>query len=83
MDRPARSIYRRRTRYRSYLEDDSGTNPNPPSSAPGDQLIRIDITFTLPRRLAWLLAGIAVGNLDLPNGLLEKASTFLRVLLHS
>jgi hypothetical protein len=44
--------------------------------------VRIDVTLTLPRRLVWLLAGIAIGDLRLPDGLLEKASIVLRELLH-
>jgi hypothetical protein len=48
---------------------------------PCGQLIRIDVTFILPRRLAWLLAGVAIGNLHLPDGLLEKAGLVLRALL--
>lgn len=55
---------------------------NPQSGQPRDRLVQIDVTFILPRRLGWLLAGIAIGNLHLPNGLLEKAGIILRALLH-
>jgi len=48
---------------------------------PRDRPIRIDVTLILPRRLAWLLAGIAVGDLHLPDVLLEKATLILRALL--
>lgn len=48
---------------------------------PHDMFIQIDVTFILPRRLVWLLAGIAIGTLPLPNALLEKASLLVRVLL--
>jgi hypothetical protein len=58
-------------------------SPNPESSQPRDLLIQIDVTFTLPRRLVWLLAGLAIGNLRLPDGLLDKAGLILRALLRS
>lgn len=51
-----------------------------PGSPPA-QLIQVDVTLILPRRLAWLLAGIAIGNLHLPDGLLEKAGLILRTFL--
>jgi hypothetical protein len=47
-----------------------------------DRLVHIDVTFILPRRLAWLLAGIAVGNLRLPDGVIEAAA-FIRRLVDS
>jgi hypothetical protein len=40
--------------------------------------VRIDVTFILPRRLAWLLAGIAAGNLHLPDRLWETARLILQ-----
>lgn len=54
---------------------------NPGSGQPRDRVVQIDVTFILPRRLVWLLAGIAIGNLPLPRGLLEKASLIIRALL--
>jgi hypothetical protein len=56
-------------------------SPDPASGQPRDRLVKIDVTFILPRRLGWLLAGIAIGNLHLPGGLLEKAGILLRSLL--
>jgi hypothetical protein len=40
--------------------------------------VQIDVTFVLPRRLTWLLAGIAAGNLRLPDRLWETATLILR-----
>jgi hypothetical protein len=40
--------------------------------------IRVDVNFILPRRLAWLLAGVAAGNL--PDRLWETATLILRAL---
>jgi hypothetical protein len=54
---------------------------NPEPSRPRYPLIHIDVTFTLRRQLVWLLAGITLGNLRPPDGLLEKASLILRALL--
>lgn len=54
-------------------------SPEEDSGEPRDRLVQVDVTFILPRRLAWLLAGVAIG--DLPNGLLEKASLIVRALL--
>lgn len=56
-------------------------SPNPQPSQPRGTLIQIDVTFTPPRRLVWLLAGIAIGDLRLPDGLPEKADLVLRALL--
>jgi len=56
-------------------------SPDSEPSEPRDRLVQIDVTFILPRRLAWLLAGIAIGDLHLSNGLLEKASLILRTLI--
>ncbi|BCB73689.1 hypothetical protein GCM10022251_77230 [Phytohabitans flavus] len=56
-------------------------SPDSKAGQPRDQLIQIDVTFILPRRLPWLLAGVAIGNLRLPYTLLEKASLILRALL--
>jgi hypothetical protein len=60
---------------------DEGMSPNPESSQPRYPLIHIDVTFTPRRQLGWLLAGVTIGNLRLPDGLLEKASLILRALL--
>ena len=79
MYRPNRVVRWRRIRVRSHGED-SGTSRNPESGRPHDRLVQIDVTFILPRRLAWLLAGIAIGSLHLPDGLLERASLLLRTL---
>jgi hypothetical protein len=81
MDRPSRVRHRQRIGARSRPKDDSGVTPNPQSGQPCDWPIQIDVTFILPRRLAWLVAGIAIGNLRLPDGLLEKASLIVRALL--
>jgi hypothetical protein len=79
--RPIRTVRWRRIRHRSRLQEDSGVSGNPQPSQPRYPLIRIDVTFTLPRRLVWLLAGIAISNLHLPDGLLEKTSILLQALL--
>ena len=50
------------------------------SGEPRDRLVHIHVTFIPPRRLVWLLAGVAISNLDLPYALLERAS-LLRALL--
>jgi hypothetical protein len=82
VDRPNRAVRRQRIRARSSPEVDSGMSANPQSGQPRDRLVQIDVTFILPRRLGWLLAGIAIGNLHLPDGLLEKTGIILRALLH-
>lgn len=56
-------------------------SPDPESGQSRERLVRIDVTFILPRRLGWLLAGIAIGNLHIPDGLLEKTCLILRALL--
>lgn len=57
-------------------------SPDSEPVEPRDRLVQIDVRLILPaRRLVWLLTGVAVGNLHLPNGLLEKASFVLRTLL--
>jgi hypothetical protein len=82
MARPNRAVHwQRLIRARSRPAEDSGTRPTPQSSQPRYPLIQIDVTFTVPRRLVWLLGSIAIGNLHLPHGLLEKASHILRALL--
>jgi hypothetical protein len=81
VDRPKRVVRWRRLRARSGLEEDSGRSPDPAAGQPRDRLVKIDVTVTLPRRLGWLLAGIAISDLHLPDGLLEKAGLILRALL--
>jgi hypothetical protein len=82
VDRPNRVVHwRQRVRARSCPAEDDGTSLNPQSSQPRGTLIQIDVTFTLSRRLVWLLAGIAIGNLRLPDGFLEKANLVLQGLL--
>jgi hypothetical protein len=56
-------------------------SPNPESSQPHHPLIHIDVTFTLRRPLVWLLTGITIGGLRLPDGFLQKTSLVLRALL--
>lgn len=48
----------------------------------GKQTVQIDVTIVLPRRVAWLLAGVAIGNLGaLPDALLERAVQLVRSVL--
>lgn len=81
MDRRNRAVHRQRIRARSRPEDDGGRYPIPEPSQPRDPLIQVDVTFTLSRGLVWLLAGIAIGNVRLPDGFLEKVCLILRALL--
>ncbi len=81
MGRPIRTVRRRRIGHRSRVQENSGVNGNPEPSQPRYPLIRIDVTFTLPRRLLWLLAGIAIGNLHLPDRLLGKTTILLQALI--
>ena len=76
-----RAIHRTRIKARSRPQKNNGRSRNPQSSQPRDRLIQIDVTFTLRRRLVWLMTGITIGTLRLPDGLLEKASLILRALL--
>jgi hypothetical protein len=55
-------------------------SPDPEPYEPHDRLVHVNVTFVLPHRLGWLLAGIALGNLELPDGLLEQAGSILRAL---
>jgi hypothetical protein len=86
VDRPNRTAHRQRIRTRLARRktaapgSDCGS-PDPQSSQPRNPPIQIDVTFTLSRPLGWLMAGIAIGNLRPPDGLLEKASLILRALL--
>jgi hypothetical protein len=81
VDRPNRTVRWRRAKARPCPQENSDISPDPHSGQLRDRLIQIDVTFTLPRRLVWLLAGIALGDLRLPDGLLEKAGFILRALL--
>ena len=87
MRRPNRTAHRQRTRARlarrrtAAPKQDSGTSPDPQPGQPRNRPIQIDVTFTLSRPLGWLMAGIAIANLDPPDGLLEKANLILRALL--
>lgn len=60
---------------------DSGQNPSLQSRRHPGLFLQIEVAFSLPRQLWWLLAGIAIGHVLLPDGLLEKASLLLRALL--
>jgi hypothetical protein len=55
----------------------------PEPDQPAERLVRIDVIVILPRRLVWLLAGLAVeGAIDgAVDGLLDKAVTLVRALL--
>jgi hypothetical protein len=46
-----------------------------------DRIVRVDVTLIVPRRVGWLLAGIAVGNLGMLDGLLDKVILVLRAVL--
>ncbi|HZM78822.1 MAG TPA: hypothetical protein VFC19_24095 [Candidatus Limnocylindrales bacterium] len=56
-------------------------SPHPEPQQPPEHRVQIDVTIVLPRRIVWLLAGIAVGDLPLPDVLLEKATIVLKALL--
>jgi hypothetical protein len=43
--------------------------------------VQIEVTINLPRRLGWLLAGIAIGITGLPDGLFQLAVRALGALL--
>ncbi len=81
MDDPKRAVRWRRIRAGVRPENDRGMSFDPQFRRPPDPVLQIEITFSLPRQLSWLLAGIAIGHLLLPHGLLEKASLLLRALL--
>ena len=46
--------------------------------APAAPRVRIDITITLPRRARWLVTGIALGSLHLPDLVVQCAALVLR-----
>jgi len=82
VNHPNRTVHwRQRTRARTFLKKDSVISPDLQPSQPRHTLIQIDVTLTLRRRLVWLLVGIALGSLRLPDGLLTKAGIILRALL--
>ncbi len=47
---------------------------------PGDSLVQIDLTLSLPRQILWLLAGVAISHLHAFSGMAEKAGHILRAL---
>jgi hypothetical protein len=47
---------------------------------PGDPLVQIDVTLSLPRQILWLLAGAAISHLHAFGGLAEKVGHLLRAL---
>lgn len=47
---------------------------------PLDPLIQIDVKVALPRKVAWMLAGAAIANLNEMGSLLEKISHVLQAL---
>jgi|GEM_PF-3293142 len=49
-------------------------NPDAQENVPPDERMRIDVTFVLPRRLMWLLAGVVIGNLGSADDLLVKSA---------
>jgi hypothetical protein len=79
--RPARAAHPPRATARSSPQHNNGTSTSLESSQPHHPIIHVDVTFTLRRPLVWLLAGIAIGALGLPAGLLQKASLILQALL--
>ncbi|MFG1610315.1 hypothetical protein [Actinoplanes sp. NPDC049265] len=44
--------------------------------------VRINVTITLPGRRRWLLAGIALGSLNLPDLLVQLAALAVRATGH-
>jgi hypothetical protein len=70
-----------RIRARSRTGTDCGLDPDPQARRHPGLFLQIEVTFSLPRQLWWLLAGIAIGHVLLPDGLLEKATLILRALL--
>jgi hypothetical protein len=80
VDHPNRGARWRRIRAESRPETDRGNSSGPQLRPPPEPLLQIQVTFRLPRRLSWLLAGIAIGHLLLPCGAPENASLLLRVL---
>jgi hypothetical protein len=45
-----------------------------------DPLVQIDVTFSLPRQILWLLAGVAISHLHAFSGMVEKVGHILRAL---
>lgn len=81
MDHPHRAFRQWRIRAGSRPGTDSSQDPGPQSRRPSGLFLQIEVAFSLPRQLWWLLTGIAIGHVLLPDGLLEKASLILRTLL--
>lgn len=79
---PRRPVRKLRIKAGSHPEPDFDSNSGPqPKRLPGP-FLRIEVTLSLPRELLWLLAGVAIANLRLPDRLLENADLLLRALLH-
>jgi hypothetical protein len=79
--RPARAAHLPRGATRSSPRHDDDTITNHDSAQPHHPAVHIDVTFTLRRPLVWLLAGVTIGTLRLPDGLLHKASLILQALV--
>lgn len=77
MDHTNRGIRWRRIRAASRPQTEHDRSSEPRLRALREPLLQIQVTFRLPRELSWLLAGIAIGHLLLPYGMLEKAIFFL------
>lgn len=80
MNHPNRAFRWWRIRARSRPQTSPCQNSDPQLRRP-ELFLQIEVTFSLPRQLWWLLAGIAIGHLLPPDGLLEKASLLLQALL--
>ena len=80
MDHPHRPFRWRHVPAGSRAGTDSGQGPGPRPRRPPGLFLQIEVTFSRPRQMWWLLAGIAVGHVLLPDSLLEKASLLLKAL---
>ena len=72
--RPARGVTRSSPRHDDTITNDDSVQPHQPA-------VHIDVTFALRRPLVWLLTGVTIGTLRLPDGLLHKASLILQALV--
>lgn len=70
-----------RTRVRFRPGKPGGANPVPKPSRPHRPTLQIGVTLTLPRRLGWLLAGIAIGRNRVPDGLSGRVNLIVEALL--
>ncbi len=50
-----------------------------PERPPRPTRIQIDVRLSLPRRLGWLLAGVSIGTVHLPDLVVQVA----RLILHA